>query len=152
MAQALCTYCSLFCGLVCPCLPSPSHSCVSGPLLHQQNLWCCSTNTSQHAYKPSVTMCFAAGPCALCSQYTSALHLILLCSQHVFWFVQREVTHLGVVEMLFVIGSALMLNRLHVQAVCEAAAAHIAVCLSVCPSVCLSGHACSATTAGTDRM
>ena len=85
-------------------------------------------------------MCFAAGPCALCSQYTSALHLILLCSQHVFWFVQREVTHLGVVEMLFVIGSALMLNRLHVQAVCEAAAAHIAVCLSVRLSVCLAMH------------
>ncbi len=147
MAQALCTYCSLFCGLVCPCLPSPSHFCVSGPLLHQQNLWCCSTNTSQHAYKPSVTMCFAAGPCALSSHYPCPLHSTLLRSQHVFWFVQR----VGVVEMMFVIGSVLMLDRLRVQAACEFAAAHIG-CLSVFLSVCLSGRSCSATTAGTDHI
>ena len=41
---------------------------------------------------------------------------------------------MGWVEMLFVVGSVLMLNRVHVQGACEVAAAHIDVCLCVCLS------------------
>ena len=48
-------------------------------------------------------------------------------------------THLRLIEMLFVIGSVLELNRLCVQGACEVAAAHI-VCLSVCLSVRLAVH------------